>query len=176
MANENAKAPIPAADLHIILERPEHADAVEALVDLNFGPDRFAKTAYRLRDGLDPVDGLSLVALKDDALVGTLRFWAVKIGELSALLLGPLAIAPELQGKGIGRALMAEGLDKARRQGWTAVILVGDAPYYARFGFRRDLAVNLTLPGPVDLERFLGFELVPGALDGVSGLVERVER
>lgn len=176
MANGKAKAPIPASDLLVTMERPEHADAIEALVDLNFGPERFRKTAYRLRDGLDPVDGLSLIALKDGALVGTLRFWAVKIGALPALLLGPLAIHPDLHGKGIGRALMHEGLDKARALGWNAVVLVGDAPYYARFGFRRDLAENLTLPGPVDPARFLALELTPGALSGAQGAVHRVER
>lgn len=176
MANEEAKAPLPALDTLVTMERPEHADDIEVLVDLNFGPDRFTKTAYRLRDGLDPVDGLSLVALKGETLVGTLRFWAVKIGDLPALLLGPLAIHPDLQGKGIGRALMGEGLDKARAQGWKAVILVGDEPYYRRFGFRRDLAENLTLPGPVDPARFLGLELIPGALQNATGMVSRMER
>lgn len=176
MAHSKAQNLDPGITLVVTAERPEHADAVEALVDVNFGPDRFAKTAYRLRDHLDPVKGLSFVALDGDQLVGTIRFWAVTIGDKTpALLLGPLAIRPDLHGKGIGRALMATSLDKAREMGWKAVILVGDEPYYRRFGFRRDLAVNLSLPGPVDLNRFLGLELVPGALDGVTGMVGRVE-
>lgn len=168
-------APVVSAEL------PAHADAVEALVDLDFGPERFRKTAYRLREGLDPVEGLSLVALEGTRLVGTIRYWAVSIaGQTPALLLGPLAIHPDRQGQGIGRALMTQSLDMARAMakdhGWKAVLLVGDAPYYTRFGFRRDVAQNLTLPGPVDLTRFLGLELEVGALDGVGGLVGRVER
>lgn len=161
---------------HVMPEQLEHADAIEALVDLDFGPERFRLTSYRLRDGLDPVPGLGLVVVLDDTLVGTLRFWPVSIaGTLPALLLGPLAIHPDRQGQGIGRALMSEGLDRARAQGWQAVVLVGDAPYYTRFGFRRDLAKNLTLPGPVDPERFLGLDLTPGVLDNIGGPVLRAE-
>jgi predicted N-acetyltransferase YhbS len=160
----------------VMAELPEHNDAIEALVDLDFGPERFRKTAYRLRDGLDPVESLGLVALEGDRLVGTIRFWEVSISdETPALLLGPLAIHPDRQGQGIGHALMNQSLDKAHKMGWKAVLLVGDAPYYTRFGFRRDLAKNLTLPGPVDPARFLGLELEPGALNNVNGLVGRAK-
>lgn len=160
----------------VLDEQPEHAEAIEALVDLDFGPERFAKTSYRLRDEREPVPGLGLVVLQGDTLVGTIRFWAVNIaGHTPALLLGPLAIHPDHQGQGIGRVLMHEGLARARAQGWKAVILVGDAPYYTRFGFRPELTENLTLPGPVDPARFLGLNLEPGTLEGLSGLVERIE-
>jgi len=177
MAICKSPAPGTAPNLLVLAEQPDHAEAIETLVDLAFGPDRLRKTSYRLRDGLEPVSGLGFVVLKGDTLVGTIRFWAVNIGgNTPALLLGPLAIHPDHQGKGIGRALMHEGLDKARALGWKAVILVGDAPYYTRFGFRPELTVNLTLPGPVDRERFLGLNLVPGTLDGISGPVERVDK
>ena len=160
----------------ITAQLPTHADAVEALADVNFGPDRLSKTSYRLRDGLDPVAGLSFVALLGEQLVGTIRFWQVRIPcGPKALLLGPLATHPDHQGQGIGRALMSEGLDKARNLGWQAVLLVGDAPYYSRFGFDGALTKNLTLPGPVDPARFLGLELTPGTLNGVRGEVGRVE-
>jgi len=160
----------------VTAQQPDHAAAIEALVDIIFGPDRLRKTSYRLRDGLEPVDGLSLVALQDDKLVGTIRFWQVRLSNGSkALLLGPLATHPDRQGQGIGRALMGAGLDKARALGWQAVLLVGDAPYYNSFGFDDKLTQNLTLPGPVDPARFLALELTPGALDGASGEVSRVE-
>ena len=160
----------------VMPERPQHADAIETLVDLGFGPERFRKTAYRLRDGIAPIAELGLVALLGEQLVGTIRFWEVKLENgPRTLLLGPLAIHPDRQGQGIGRALMEKGLGLARDTGWQAVVLVGDAPYYTRFGFRRDLAQNLTLPGPVDPQRFLGLELTPGALHGIQGLVGRAK-
>lgn len=160
----------------VMPELPQHADAIETLVDLGFGPERFRKTSYRLRDGIAPIAELGLVALLGKQLVGTIRFWEVTLENgPKTLLLGPLAIHPDRQGQGIGRALMEEGLAKARDAGWQAVVLVGDAPYYTRFGFRRDLAQNLTLPGPVDPARFLGLELNPGALQGAQGMVGRAE-
>lgn len=160
----------------ITAQLPAHADAIEALADAAFGPDRLSKTSYRLRDGRDPVPGLSFVALLDDQVVGTIRFWQVCIpGGPKTLLLGPLATHPDHHGQGIGHALMGESLDTARTMGWQAVLLVGDAPYYSRFGFDGALTENLTLPGPVDHARFLGLELTPGTLDGASGEVGRTE-
>lgn len=152
-------------------ERPADEAAREALLDDAFGPTRFGKTCERLRDGRRPADGLSLVATAGSRLVGTLRFWHVEAGDREALMLGPLAVCASMRSAGIGRALIEHGLARARRLGHEAVILVGDAPYYERFGFRRDLTRHLQLPGPVDLDRFLGFELVPGALKGAGGRV-----
>jgi len=168
------RTPLP--HVHVTAERPEHAIAVETLADLAFGPDRLRKTTYRLRDGVDPVEALSLVVMDDVHLRGTIRYWPVNIpGVASALLLGPIAIHPDHQGCGIGSALMTTSLQKAKDLGWDAVILVGDEPYYRRFGFRRELALNLSLPGPVDQARLLGFELSDGALKNANGMVERAE-
>ncbi|MFN8926086.1 MAG: GNAT family N-acetyltransferase [Rhodospirillales bacterium] len=155
-------------------ERPSDADAIEALLDTCFGPGRTAKTVYRLRAGVDPASGLSLVARDGtDALVGTIRCWPVRLGEDArpSLLLGPVAVDPSLQGRGLGGALIRETLARAADLGHAGVILVGDAPYYARFGFARPPVERLALPGPVDLSRFLGHEIVPGALSGATGLV-----
>lgn len=147
---------------------------IEQLLDQGFGIERRIKTSYRLREGNRVVQGLSLV-IREAALgvVGTICFWPVCIGEKGtpALLLGPLAVHPERQNIGIGRALMLEGLKRAKALGHRLVILVGDEPYYARVGFKK-LPENLvTLPGPTNPDRFLYLELTPGALDGVSGLV-----
>ena len=160
----------------VTAERPEHAIAVETLADLAFGPDRLRKTTYRLRDGVDPVEALSLVVMDGVHLLGTIRYWPVDIpGVASALLLGPIAIHPDHQGCGIGSALMTTSLQKAKDLGWDAVILVGDEPYYRRFGFRRELAQNLSLPGPVEQARLLGLELTDGTLKNAAGLVGRAE-
>lgn len=171
--SERLIAPLPAV---ITTEEAGHADAIETLVDMAFGPDRLRKTSYRLREGLAPIAELGLVALEGADLVGTIRFWEIRIPNgAKTLLLGPLAIHPERQGRGVGRTLMTQGIGKARELGWEAVLLVGDEPYYRRFGFVRALAEGLTLPGPVDPNRFLGLELVFRSLQGVEGMVERAE-
>ncbi len=163
-----------APKFHIVPERPGDQPLIEGLLDQAFGLSRRAKTSYRLREGEKPVDGLSLVALDGGgALVGAVSFWRLFIGEAGtlALLLGPLAVSPALQGKGIGRALMHHGLDLARDMGHRLVVLVGDEPYYARVGFARLPQQRLILPGPVDPARFLYLELQPGALAAAEGLV-----
>ncbi len=152
-------------------ERPRDEAAREALLDRSFGPGRFAKTCERLREGRLPADGLSFVALDGATLVGTLRFWHVECGRKVALMLGPLAVDPGYRSAGIGRALIEHGLNRAARIGHESVILVGDAPYYERFGFTPAPVAKLVLPGPVDVARFLGLELVPGSLAGASGRV-----
>jgi len=163
--------------LPVTAERPQHAKAIEALTDLAFGPDRMSKTTYRLRDGVAAVEPLSLVVMEGEVLLGTIRYWPVDIPTVSsALLLGPIAIHPDHQGCGIGSALITTSLQKAKDLGWDAVILVGDEPYYRRFGFRRTLAHNLSLPGPVDQNRLLGLELTDGALKNATGPVERAKR
>lgn len=153
-------------------EIPTDIPAREALLDRCFGASRFAKTSERLREGRLPAEGLALAATRDDALVGTIRLWNVAAGPgRSALLLGPVAVAPELQSAGIGGKLIREGIAEAKALGHRAVILVGDEAYYRRFGFARGPVEGLWLPGPVELGRFLGLELVSGALVGARGFV-----
>ncbi|MGE3146951.1 MAG: GNAT family N-acetyltransferase [Pseudorhodoplanes sp.] len=153
-------------------ERLADDAAREALLDRAYGPSRFAKTSERLRAGHRPADGLSLVATERGRLVGTVRLWNVTAGPgRSALLLGPLAVDPARRGQGLGAALMNQAIATARRLGHRAVLLVGDAPYYGRFGFSAERTGALRMPGPYRQERLLGLELVPGALAGVRGLI-----
>ena len=155
--------------------RPERAvdhPEVEALLDLCFAPGRTALSSYRLRDGVAPVPGLCLV-LRDsfDVMVGAIRFWPVHVADEDVLLLGPVAVHPTAQGEGLGGLLIREGLERADMQGWLRVMLVGDAPYYARFGFAVLPPGQLVLPGPADPARFLALELVEGVLKQRSGAV-----
>ena len=152
-------------------ERPRDAAARDALLDRSFGPARFAKTSERLRAGRLAADGLSFVATDGGTVVGTLRFWHVECGRTPALMLGPLAVADTHRSAGIGGSLILHGLKRAAKLGHAGVILVGDAPYYARFGFAPAPVADLTLPGPVDRARFLGLDLVPGGLAGAAGRV-----
>ena len=148
-------------------------ESIEHLLDLSFGSDRHAKTSYRLREGNAPVPGLSLVVRDPNVgISGTISFWPIAIGmrQSPALLLGPLAVHPDRQKLGIGLKLMEEGLARAKAQGYTLALLVGDEPYYARVGFRKLASGIVSLPGPVAPERFLYLELRSGTLDGVSGL------
>lgn len=143
---------------------------VEALYDLCFAPGREALSSYRLRDGVAPVAGLCLVARDaDDILAGAIRYWPVRVGDAAALLLGPVAVHPTRQGEGLGALLIEESL--ARAVGWERVMLVGDAPYYGRFGFSKLSGVEM--PPPTNPERVLGRELLPGAWSGVTGPVSR---
>jgi predicted N-acetyltransferase YhbS len=155
----------------IDLERAGDGPAREALLDRAMGFDRYLKPSQFLRDGRLPADGLALVARDGRAIVGSVRLWHVDAGGRPALLLGPLAVAPERQGTRIGSRLMRRALGRAAAAGHGAVILVGDAPYYARFGFDAALAAGLVMPAPVDPARFLGLELRPGALLGAAGPV-----
>ncbi len=152
-------------------ERLGDLAARDLLLDASFGLSRHEKTCERLREGRLAADGLSFVATSAAAVIGTLRFWHVETGDRAALMLGPLAVSPDHRSAGIGRAIIEHGLRRAKKLGHDAVILVGDAPYYERFGFSRRHTLALTLPGPVDFERFLGLELVPGALEGSKGRV-----
>nr|WP_253196129.1 N-acetyltransferase [Roseovarius sp. PS-C2] len=156
--------------------RPETEEdwwEVEALYDLCFAPGREALSSYRLRDGVPPVRGLSLVARDGDGiLAGAIRFWPVRIGAVQALLLGPVAVHPTRQGEGLGGWLIRESLDLAARQGWDRVLLVGDAPYYGRFGFRR--LDGIEMPPPTNPDRVLGIALTPDAWQGVAGKVTRI--
>ncbi len=135
------------------------------------GEERFEKPSERLRDGRLPARGLALAAEHDGALIGTVRLWNVRAGSAGeGLLLGPLAVAAEARAQGVGGRLMREALWRAAKAGHRFVILVGDAPYYTRFGFERAPA-GLVMPGPTDPARFLGFEIRAGALAGASGAV-----
>lgn len=163
----------------VALRSEHHFDvfAREALLDRCFGAERFAKASERLREGRLPAPGLSFVATDGGRLVGTLRLWQVSAGPgRPALLLGPLAIAPQSQGLGIGAALMRHAIDAAERRGHAAILLVGDAPYYGRFGFSADATRGLRLPGAYAPERFLARELAPGALARARGLVTATGR
>ena len=138
-----------------------------------FGPGRFARSAYRVREGVPPVQGLSLCAVVDEQLVGGIRFTAIRIGGgEGGLLLGPLVVDPAVTGKGFGRALVEAGLTRAKAEGFRLVLLVGDMPYYGRFGFQPVPPGQITLPGPVDPARLLALELVPGALQAATGQVK----
>lgn len=145
------------------------APAREALLDRAFGPERFLRPSERLRAGRLPAAGLALAAETDGRLAGTVRLWHVAAGGVAALLLGPLAVEPSLHGRGVGAALMRRALNRAAVAGHGAVLLVGDASYYGRFGFSRESTRRITFAGPEADARLLGLELVPGALAGVSG-------
>jgi predicted N-acetyltransferase YhbS len=156
--------------LRLLPEAPGHVPAREALLDRCFGPDRHLKTSQMLRQGRLPADGLAFAMLDGARLIGTLRLWHITAGSAGpALLLGPIAVEPRWQSEGWGALLMRHGLAEAERLGHAAVVLVGDAPYYRRFGFQQALTEGLVLPGPVERERFLGLELKPGALEGACG-------
>src|SRR3954471_7737095 len=150
-------------------ERASDIAAREALLDASFGANRGARTCQRLRDGRAPADGLAFSAVRGGKLVGTLRLWHVDAGRRPALVLGPLAVDPSCRKLGIGAALIRHSVAAATARGHAAVILLGDAPYYGRFGFTAASAANLSLPGPFEHERLLGLELRKGALDGACG-------
>ena len=153
---------------------PADDAAVEHLLDLTFGLSRRTKTSYRLREGNQALPNLSM-AVRDAevGLAGIISYWPVRIGKAgtAAILLGPIAIHPARQNRGIGRFLMNQTLAKARDEGHALVILVGDAPYYERVGFRQIPEGQMVLPGPVDPKRFMYLELAEGALAEAQGLV-----
>ena len=151
-------------------EIPADVAARERLLDLCFGEGRFAKTSQRLRNGRLPAAGLALTADVEGGLAATVRLWNVDAGAAPALLLGPIAVDPSVQGRGVGSTLMRVALARAEALGHAAVLLVGDAPYYARFGFGRCDA-GLWMPGPFERERFLGLELRAGGLANAAGVV-----
>jgi predicted N-acetyltransferase YhbS len=146
--------------------------AREALLDTGFGACRFSKTAERLRESRLPARDLSFIASEDDRVIGSIRLWNISAGpERPALLLGPLVVACDAQRRGVGAALMQHALHDAQRLGHGAVLLVGDEPYYGRFGFSAEHTGRLWLPGPYERHRLLGGELRSGALDGARGLI-----
>ena len=160
----------------ILHERPADDSLIEPLLDRCFGCDRHHKTVYRLREAVAPIPELSFAAVAhDDGLLGSLRFWPIRIGAAPAILLGPLAVEPALQGNGIGRGLLRPGLIQAKRQDAQICVVVGAPSYYAPFGFETAAGHGLILPGPVEPERFQVLEIAPGALAGVTGMIGRAE-
>ena len=160
-----------AAPFAIRAERASDVAAREALLDACFGDNRHTRTCQRLRDGRAPAEGLALSAVRQGRLVGTVRLWHVSAGGIPALMLGPLAVEASSRQLGVGAALMDHALAAAKARGHRAVILLGDAPYYARFGFSAAKTGELSLPGPFERDRLLGLELREGALDGAWGMI-----
>jgi len=157
--------------LSILPETPEDAPAIERLHERTFGPGRFARTSYRIREEMAHRLELSFTARIGTLLVGSVRQTKIRIGETPALLLGPLTIEPPFRDHGIGKALIEHALEAARRHGHRLVVLVGDVPYYGRCGFVAIPKGQVTMPGPVDPARLLVAELAEGAFAGVSGAI-----
>ncbi|KAA0972275.1 N-acetyltransferase [Aureimonas fodinaquatilis] len=165
-------APEPLPQIGLRLE--QHADiaAREALLDLAMGKHRKRKSSETLRRGRLPADGLALVAVDDaGSVIGTVRLWHVDAGGVPALLLGPLAVSKQIQGSGIGSMLMQHAVAEAARLGHGAILLVGDAPYYQRFGFSAEKTTDLSMPGPYEKHRLLALELRDQALAGAAGMI-----
>ena len=161
---------------NLSVETAGDRDEVEWLFDLAFAPGRQALSSYQLREGVDPVAELCVVARDDlNVVAGAIRYWPVLIGEAGAkaLLLGPVATHPTRQGEGLGAWLVGETLETAGDLGWRRVILIGDEPYYSRFGFTREAARAISFPPPTNPARLLGYALTTGAFDGVEGEVRR---
>lgn len=176
-ASDEGAAQAPA--FAIVGEGAGDVEAREALLDCAMGPKRRKKSSEKLRRGRRPSEGLAFVARDPSgAIVGTVRLWDVRLGEggPAALLLGPLAVEPGLKSGGIGSALMHHAVAEAVRLGHGAIVLVGDAPYYGRFGFAADRTGSLAMPGPYERHRLLALELKEGALDGAMGTIKAAGR
>jgi predicted N-acetyltransferase YhbS len=159
------------SSLSLQAETPDDAAAIERLHERTFGPGRYAKSAYRLREQVAHALDLSFTARVGTLLIGSVWVSPIRIGEARALLLGPLTVEPAFRDRRVGQALIERALNAARDQGHRLVILVGDEPYYGKSGFKRIPPGRATMPGPVDPARLLVAELVDGAFDGVSGEV-----
>jgi predicted N-acetyltransferase YhbS len=162
--------------LTILPETAEDALAIDRLTARTFGPGRFAKSAYRIREQAEHSLGLSFTARVGTLLVGSVRLSTISLGTTPALLLGPLTVEPPFRDRGIGLALIERALVEARNQGHRLVVLVGDEPYYGKAGFRPVPKGQITMPGPVDPARLLVAELVPGSLEGVRGTIQADSR
>jgi predicted N-acetyltransferase YhbS len=162
-------------DLSLVLapQTPADQSAIEKLDERAFGPGRFARSAYRLRERVAPDYALSFVARVGTLLVGANRMTRIRCGNEPALLLGPLTVEPAFRSGGIGEALVMKSLEAARRHGHRLVLLVGDMPYYGRMGFKPVPPGRLTFPGPVDPDRLLYCELIDDAFEGIKGKVLR---
>ena len=150
-------------------EAPDDAVAIERLHERTFGPGRYAKTAYRLREQVDHIRELSFTARIGTLLIGSVWLSPIRIGEAKALLLGPVTVEPAFRDRGVGQALIERALKEAKDKGHRLVVLVGDEGYYEKSGFKRIPRGRATMPGPVDPARLLLAELAEGAFAGVSG-------
>ena len=159
-------------DLTITAETADDAAAIDRLHERTFGPGRYARTAYRIREDVAPSLELSFVARIGTLMVGSVRLSPIRIGDTAALLLGPLTVEPPFRERGIGQALLTRALDEAKANGHRLAILVGDEPYYGKVGFKRIPKGQVKLPGPVDPARLLVAELADGAFAGVKGMIE----
>jgi predicted N-acetyltransferase YhbS len=155
--------------LTILPETPDDATAIERLHERTFGPGRYTKTAYRIREGVGHRFELSFTARIGSLLVGSVRLSPILIGKVPALLLGPLTVEPPFRERGIGQALIERAIKEAKAKDHRLILLVGDEPYYAKTGFKRIPKGRATMPGPVDPDRLLVAELVAGAFEGVEG-------
>jgi predicted N-acetyltransferase YhbS len=158
-------------DLTILPETEADALAIQRLHERTFGPGRYARSAYRIREGRDHLLALSFTARIGSLMVGSLRLTPICIGDTPALLLGPLTVEPPFRERGVGSALVVRALKDAKAQGHKLVVLVGDEPFYAKTGFKRIPKGQVKMPGPVDPARLLIAELADGAFAGVSGLI-----
>ena len=163
------------ADVVYLPEEPAHDNAIECLNAEAFGPGRFARAAYKIREGGPHARHLSFVAMSDSKVVASVRQTPIAAGDGRSLLLGPLAVIPAWKNLGIGRQLVRMALDAAAQAGWHSVVLVGDEPYYGPLGFARIPDGRLSMPRPVDPNRLLIHEIVPGALEALSGDVVHVD-
>jgi predicted N-acetyltransferase YhbS len=158
-------------DLTILPETPDDAVAVERLHERTFGPGRYARSAFRIREGREHLLELSFTARIGTLLVGSLRLTPICVGETPALLLGPLTVEPPFRERGVGSAMIVRALKDAKAKGHGLVVLVGDEPFYGKAGFKRIPKGLVKMPGPVNPARLLVAELEPGAFEGVSGLI-----
>ena len=162
---------MPTDSIEIRFEAPEDDTAIDLIHVAAFGPGRFARTAFRLREGVSPDPSLSFTAWADGRLVGSVRLTPITMGKAPALLLGPLAVLPEFKNRGTGKSLVAHAVTTAQQTGHKLVLLVGDEPYYGPLGFRRVPHGSVVLPGPVDPDRILVAELCAGAMADATGPV-----
>ncbi|MBN9077807.1 MAG: GNAT family N-acetyltransferase [Rhizobiales bacterium 65-79] len=165
-----------ATDFAYLQEQAAHDPQIEEINEEAFGPGRYARAAYRIREGGGHERGLSFVALHGETVIGSVRMTRVAAGKGRALLLGPLAVRPEWKNIGVGRRLVAIALEAAAKAGAGAVVLVGDEPYYGPLGFQRVPRGQLSLPAPVDLNRLLAHEIKSGAVAALTGLLDHEKR
>jgi predicted N-acetyltransferase YhbS len=164
------------ADVAYLPETPAHDAEIDVINEEAFGPGRFTRAAYKIREGGPHERALSFVAADGEIVVASVRMTRVAAGEGRALMLGPLAVRPAYKNLGIGRRLVAIALEAAAKAGYPAVILVGDEPYYGPLGFKRMPRGQVSMPRPVDLDRVLSHEIEPGAVAKLTGMVDHADR
>jgi predicted N-acetyltransferase YhbS len=164
------------AEVTYLPETPAHDPEIDAINEEAFGPGRFARAAYKIREGGPHERALSFVALNGDTVVASVRMTRVAAGAGRALMLGPLAVRPTFKNLGIGRRLVAMALEAAAKAGVPAVLLVGDEPYYGPLGFKKIPRGQISMPRPVDLDRLLSHEIIPGAVKKLVGEVSHADQ